>query len=212
MILDSNSAIDAAADALRDLILDGRIAPGAPLRQDALSETLAVSRTPLRQAFLLLSADGLVRMDGRKGARVGTLNRGDVDDLFDMRLALEPMALRAAAPWLNKLDFAKAEMAIDAAEGETGPARLSALNWDFHAALYAPSGRCALLETIAKLNRASAFAAVIARSITGRAAASQTEHRALLDALRAGDAGGAAEGLARHLRAAHHEARAAFAD
>ena len=210
MKTDPQLPIDAVADAVRGLILDGRYKPGDPLRQDRLSDALSISRTPLRQALVLLSAEGLVALDANKGARVETVSRSDIDDLFEMRLMLEPLALNAASPHLTKLDFAAAEMAADAADDATAPARLSQLNWEFHAALYAPCGRRALMDVIKRLNRASAFAAVIAQSITGRKDASQDEHRRLLEALRAGDAPLANGHLIDHLRAAQNEARFAI--
>lgn len=195
------------ADKIRTLILNGTFRPGEPLRQEALSEQLRVSRTPLRHALQALAEDGLVETIGYKGARVAKLERGMVDDLFDMRLLLEPLALQSAFAHHTKLDFARAEMALDAAEVEQEPSRLSELNWDFHHALYGPSKRSTLLRTIEQLNKASALAEVIASSIVARPEKSATEHRKLLQACRDGDEAGAISRLGEHLRLAHHDTR-----
>jgi DNA-binding GntR family transcriptional regulator len=198
---------ESTADKIRTLILNGMFRPGQPLRQEALSEQLSVSRTPLRHALQALAEDGLVETIGYKGARVAKLDRGMVDDLFDMRLLLEPLALQSAFGHHTKLDFARAEMALDAAEAEQEPSRLSELNWDFHSALYSPSKRSTLLRTIEQLNQASALAEVIASSIVARPEKSATEHRKLLQACRDGDEAGAIALLSEHLRLARHDIR-----
>lgn len=210
MEMDSKTAAQIAADQLRALILEGRFRRGEPLRQDRLAEALGISRTPLRQALQILSEDGLVQMTGFKGARVIDVTADLVADLFEMRLALEPMALRSSFGRLSKLDLAAAEMALDAADGETTPARLSDLNWSFHSALYAPSGRTMLLETIRRLNRSSALAEVVASSIAARRARSHAEHLELLEICRGRDAEAAAACLTRHLSRAYAAVKPVF--
>ncbi|MCO4319338.1 GntR family transcriptional regulator [Phyllobacterium sp. 21LDTY02-6] len=198
---------ESTAAKIRTLILNGTLQPGQPLRQEALSEQLSVSRTPLRHALQSLAEEGLVETTGYKGARVAELDRGMIDDLFEMRLLLEPLALGSAFPQITKLDLARAEMALDAADAEDEPSRLSALNWDFHHALYRPSNRQTLLRTIAQLNKASALAEVIASSIVARPEKSAAEHRILLQACRDGDEAGAIAALGEHLRLAHRDIR-----
>jgi DNA-binding GntR family transcriptional regulator len=198
---------ESAADRIRVLILNGTFCPGQPLRQEALSEQLSVSRTPLRHALQSLADDGLVETIGYKGARVARLDQGMVSDLFEMRLLLEPLVLESAFRHHTKLDFARAEMALDAAEAEQEPSKLSALNWDFHHALYRPSKRHTLLRTIEQLNRASALAEVIASSIIVRPGKSAGEHRKLLQACRDGDEAAAISTLREHLWLAHHDIR-----
>lgn len=195
------------ADKIRTLILNGTFRPGQPLRQEALSEQLSVSRTPLRHALQSLAEEGLVEATDYKGARVAKLDHGMVDDLFEMRFLLEPLALKSAFRCHTKLDFATAEMVLDAAEAEQEPSKLSELNWDFHHALYRPSNRQTLLRTIEQLNKASALAEVIASSIVARPEKSATEHRKLLQACRDGDEAVAVSILSEHLRLAHNDIR-----
>jgi len=197
-------------DQLRGLILNRILRPGEPLRQEALSARLGISRTPLRQALQHLEEEGLVRHDDFRGARVAEIDAALIDDLFDMRLALEPVAMGSAFKFLTKIDLAKAEMALDEASETTDPARLSNLNWEFHSALYAPSGRTLLLDTIKRLSRTSALAEVIAFSITNRIQHSQDEHLAILAACRADDLEAACKLLTDHLSAAHQDACAAL--
>ena len=203
----SKTQAETIAVRIRTLILNGALRPGQPLRQEALSEQLNVSRTPLRHALQSLAEEGLVETTGYKGAKVADLDRGMVDDLFEMRLVLEPLALLSALPKITKLDLARAEMALDSAETEKEPSKLSALNWDFHYALYRPSNRQMLLRTIEQLNKASALAEVIANSIVARPKKSAAEHRKLLRACRDGDEAGALTELREHLRLAHQDIR-----
>lgn len=198
---------ESATVQLRALILNGTFQPGQSLRQETLSQQLNISRTPLRHALQSLADDGLVETIGYKGARVAKLDQRMVDDLFDMRLLLEPLALQSAFGHHTKLDFATAEMALDAAEAEKEPSKLSELNWDFHHALYRPSNRQTLVRTIKQLNKASALAEVIASSIIARPEKSAAEHRQLLEACRDGDEIGAITALGEHLRLAHHDIR-----
>lgn len=210
MKLDTTTSAVAVANKIRALILGGHFVSGASLRQDRLSQALGVSRTPLRHALQMLSEEGLVTITGFKGARVIEITSALIDDLFEMRLALEPLALQAAFPHISKLDLVKAEVALDDAQDETDPARLSDLNWAFHNALYAPSKRELLLGTIQRLHRTSALAEVIAQSITAREHQSHVEHLALIEACRADDKQAALDVLDRHLRLAQTEVNDAF--
>jgi DNA-binding GntR family transcriptional regulator len=208
MVSDTESTQAASiAENIRTMILDGTFVPGQPLRQDALSKQLGVSRTPLRHALQSLAEDGMVEATGYKGARVATLDHGAVGDLFEMRLLLEPLALQSAFGKHTKLDFARAEMALDSAEDELEPSKLSALNWEFHYALYRPSVRSTLLKTIEQINRASALAELIASSIMARQEESAAEHRKLLKACQTGDEEAAVSILIAHLQRAYREVR-----
>lgn len=83
--------------ALRDEILDGTLAPGAPLAEIEQSARLGVSRTPLREALARLQGDGLVAARGARGLEVAGLTLDDVRELFEIREALEVKAARLAA-------------------------------------------------------------------------------------------------------------------
>ncbi|WP_367307505.1 GntR family transcriptional regulator [Demequina lignilytica] len=83
--------------ALRDEILDGTLAPGAPLAEIEQSARLGVSRTPLREALSRLQGDGLVAARGARGLEVAGLTLDDVRELFEIREALEAKAARLAA-------------------------------------------------------------------------------------------------------------------
>jgi DNA-binding GntR family transcriptional regulator len=90
------TAVDALADALRARILDGELAPGAPLREQHLSAEYEVARHTVRAALRALAGEGLVRIEVHRGARVSELSRADVEALGEMRIALEVEAARLA--------------------------------------------------------------------------------------------------------------------
>src|SRR3546814_696683 len=77
------------ADRLREMIIEGELAAGTRLNERALCDRLQVSRTPLREAFRLLSADGLVRLQPTRGAHVGALSEKDIRESFEVLGALE---------------------------------------------------------------------------------------------------------------------------
>ena len=94
MTLTRASVVDALADALRSRILSGDLAPGAPLREEALSTTYDVSRHTLRAALRALAGEGLIRIVPNRGASVTQLAPADLIPLFEFRTALEVEACR----------------------------------------------------------------------------------------------------------------------
>ena len=91
-------------EALRNAILRGELEPGRRLAQVELSEELGVSRIPLRDALRRLEAEGLVQIDGRRGARVSTLTEKDIAEIYQMRILLEAVCARHAIEALDDED------------------------------------------------------------------------------------------------------------
>ena len=81
---------------LREMIVTGKIAPDSKLRAEALATLLDVSRTPIRSALAVLSAEGLVKYSVNRGYTVRAVTVGDVFDSIEVRATLEGMAARAA--------------------------------------------------------------------------------------------------------------------
>jgi DNA-binding GntR family transcriptional regulator len=88
---------DLVATELRRLILDGTLPPGERLIEDRLAELLGVSRNPIREAIRMLEAEGFLDVTARRGSFVATLDASQAGDLFEVRLALEPLGARLAA-------------------------------------------------------------------------------------------------------------------
>jgi DNA-binding GntR family transcriptional regulator len=95
----------ATAEELRRRILDGEIPAGAQLRQDALATEFGVSRIPVREALLQLEAEGLIKIVPHRGAVVSELSLAEIEELFELRMLLEPWLLKLSAPHLTPEDF-----------------------------------------------------------------------------------------------------------
>lgn len=96
MAIDHPTLSAVVADSLRQLIAAGKLAPGSRLNERELCDRLKVSRTPLREAYRILSAEGLVELTPKHGARVTQLSDDDVADIFDVLAVTEGLAGRLA--------------------------------------------------------------------------------------------------------------------
>jgi DNA-binding GntR family transcriptional regulator len=142
---------EAALAELRDSILAGELAPGAPLRLEELAERLGMSISPVREAVRRLESLGLAVHVPHRGARVSELALDDLRDTYEVRLVLEPLAVRRAAGRFAAQDAATARARLaDYAgaheRGDIGAAR--AAHTAFHFALYSAAGSEWLLRLI----------------------------------------------------------------
>lgn len=97
---------DEVADRLRELITRGELAQGERLNERMLTERFGISRTPLREAVKILSAEGLVTLLPNRGAVVTTITRADVEDMFQVMAVLEALAGELAAQRASEKDIA----------------------------------------------------------------------------------------------------------
>lgn len=98
----TRKANEVAAELIREAILDGRIAAGARLKESELAQQLGISRTPIREALLVLQAQGLVELTPNRGATVRTYSLDELDDMYHVRALLEGFAARLAALRLSE--------------------------------------------------------------------------------------------------------------
>jgi DNA-binding GntR family transcriptional regulator len=113
------STVEAAANAIRDLILDGELPAGARLRENDFAERLGVARHSFRAATQILIGEGLLRREPNRGVQVPVFSQADVEDIFKLRAALEVEATRLAI-----------EAGVVPAEARAAVAALSALDAD----------------------------------------------------------------------------------
>jgi DNA-binding GntR family transcriptional regulator len=107
---------DAAYDTLRSRIVSGDYPPGSHLPEEAISEELGVSRTPIRAALRRLHEDGLVTLSPRRGAFVAEYTRADIDEVFDLRGLLEARAARLASTLRTPDQLARLEELVEEME------------------------------------------------------------------------------------------------
>ena len=191
-----------AADRLRDMILEGELAPGDRIVEQSLCDRLGLSRTPLREAIKTLTAEGLIILQPNRGATVASLSLEDIEDTFRVIGVLEALAGEQACDRVQDDDIAEIrvlhyQMALHRTRGE----RLEyfKLNQRIHERIVELSGNKVLMETHQRLGgriRRYRFAANLA---TERWDQAIREHEEMLDALDARDGKRLAEILRRHL-------------
>jgi DNA-binding GntR family transcriptional regulator len=145
---------DQVYDTLRTLILNGKLVPGQPLVEAALSAQLGTSKTPLREAFLRLEADGLVVLSPHKGATVSPLSLKELRDSQFVRLALEVAAVPLIAKLITPAELEQARYCLARMRAET-----EAGDWDtyrlfhrqFHVVLFQATRNDALAKLLLDL-------------------------------------------------------------
>lgn len=195
--IDRTTATEAAAKALRAIILSGEVPAGAPLRQDEIAGRLGVSRTPLREALQRLEAEGLVRLDVHRGAVVAKPSIAQVSEIFELQEVLEAIAGRRAAALRADADLAELRAMLAAHARIEEPGSWEKANVAFHARLYEIAGKPLLSELIGVLrNRSGLYVHMLAAAPEGRSRADR-EHQEMVAALADGD-GDRIEVLIRH--------------
>jgi DNA-binding GntR family transcriptional regulator len=190
------------ADALRVEILRGNLQSGQPLKQDEIAAQFGVSKIPVREALVQLQAERLVNFYPNRGAFVSELSAAEADEIYVMRIALEKEILVRAIPHLTVSHFKQAGEIVAAIDHEDNIAKWGELNWEFHAALYSPAGLPRVMETLRTLHTNIARYLVLYLAGMDYQKKSQREHRALLQACRAGEVETAEDILDGHLRSA----------
>lgn len=188
---------------LRDEIMAERLPPGTELSEVALSRELAVSRGPIREAMGRLAAEGLVTVRPRRGAEVRSLLPTELIDAYQVREALEVLAVRLAVPLITDADLARLEdlvdeMSLHAKNDETR--EFFAANVRFHELICELSGNRKLHEIHHRLTGETGRFQARTLALRGSLASSVIEHQAILAAIRLRDVDRAAELTAEHIR------------
>lgn len=136
---------------LREAILSGAFAPGEWLRQESLAETIGVSRIPVRTALLQLEADGLVTFHRHRGARVRSLSRAQLDEIYEVRALLEKYALRQAMTNMDPERLSSLDAMARQLDSEPDGAHLVELRKAFYQELYGAANNDLLMELIEEL-------------------------------------------------------------
>lgn len=184
-----NTVTDAVTDQLRSLILSGDFADGMPLRQDAIADEMGTSRIPVREALSRLEGEGLVASYPHRGYVVTGLSRDDIQELFDLRVLLEPELLRYSILRLTPKDITAAERIMkdyNASMVSGDVSKWGEFNRQFHMMLYNPSGRTTSLRIVRELLVNSERYTRLVLSIGNSVDRAQHDHGALLDLCRRG--------------------------
>ncbi len=177
---------------LREAILSGAIQPDALLRQEDVAMRLGVSRPPVREALKQLETEGLAQSRPRRGYVVAALDPRDIAEIFEIRALFEERIGQAAAQRRSAEDLAALEMhlaAIEALPAGTleGGHAFAEHNRHFHDRIHAASGRRVMGELLGTLgNRVERYIRLGGQIANSRDQVN-SEHRAILAALREGD-------------------------
>jgi len=205
---------DTVYETLAEAIASGQLSEGAKLFEDEIARQMGVSRTPVREAFRQLAKTGLVDADLYRTPVVRRLTRQDIDEIYELREALEPLALRLAlrnpdASWLDDLDAKQRAIEEQCAQGAVDVTASVHYNEVFHRAFVTASRHERLANIMDPLwiqvLRLSFLSHQLERLPAGRLPRAMVEHRAILDAARTGDGERGETLLRRHVRRGHDD-------
>ncbi len=204
---------DRLMEVVRDMILSGAIAPDVPIRQDALAADLNVSKIPLREALVRLEQDGLVVSHPNRGFFARGMSAAEVEEIFELRLKLEP---DAAAEACLVADEARQDEALQVlaqlnAAAAGGMPTVGPLNRAFHMALVQPGKRALTAEITTRLHVMADRYVRKHLEHKGRHLTAEAEHQDILQAWLARDADKVRRLVADHLQHTLSDLREEFA-
>ncbi len=198
----SQSLHQNAANTLREWIFAGELVPGSFLDEIALCDQLKISRTPLREALKVLTAEGLVRHEPRRGCFVAQVTEQDLDDIFPVIALLEGRCAFEAARNANDADMAALEVWHERLNSHAAAGRINeyyAANFAIHEAIITLAGNRWLAQSIAGLRKIARLARLQQLHAPGRLEQSLAEHMAVFAALKARDCEGAEAAMRTHI-------------
>jgi DNA-binding GntR family transcriptional regulator len=182
--LEIRTLSDRLVEVLRDFILSGAIEPELPIRQDALAAELRVSKIPLREALARLEQDGLVVSHPNRGFFVRPMSPEEAEEIYALRLRLEPDAAAAASLAATETDQERARQALAQFDLEAVAHKptVGASNRAFHLALVQPCGQRLTTDIVSRLHILADRYVRKHLEPKGRVLRAEAEHHALLDA------------------------------
>lgn len=187
-------------DTLRRAILSGSVAGGTRLVQADIAAQLQVSTTPVREALRDLASDGLILFDPHRGALVRELDLEQLKEIYEIRMALEPLTMRKAAERISPQELDQATRLHEQLTRMKDPGRWVEVNWQFHSLLEQAAASPRLASIVKSVQDAGAiYVAHSVKLAPERIAEGNAEHAALLEALRNRDGDAAARLLWEHL-------------
>ncbi|MER7678659.1 GntR family transcriptional regulator [Streptomyces sp. NPDC096934] len=184
-------------EGIKHRILTGQLTPGQALVESELAAQFGVSKTPVREALKTLAGTGLVVMNQYKGVTVRRVDADMAREVYDVRLLLEPEALRRSV--LRGASLAAAQDALTRADEASDTAERSLANREFHRALYTSCGNPLLGRMLDEVRDQAALVSAVAWAADPSWEREADEHREILRLALAEDADGAARALHSHI-------------
>jgi len=211
MRLVQNSLHDEVAATLREEIFGGVLVPGAFIDEASVCERLQISRTPLREALKVLTAEGLLRHEPRRGCFVAEVTQRDLDEIFPVIALLEGRCAWEAARHASDADLAALEALHDRLAKQARAGRINdyyATNFAIHEAIIMLADNRWLAQAIGDLRKILKLARQQQLHAPGRLEQSLSEHLAVFAALKARDSDGAEAAMRTHLNRQREALRA----
>lgn len=177
---------EAVYHVLRDHIVAGTIAPGVVLDQESLARDLGVSTTPVREALRRLEMEEFVELSAHRDARVVPLSRRELDEIFAVRLVLEPNAAQTAAKHASdeQIETLRRLTRLEPSD----PLEVSAHNRTVHRLIYVASGNSVLTRILDQMyDRAGRYRLILLEKSSSHAEKATIAHREIAGAFAARD-------------------------
>jgi DNA-binding GntR family transcriptional regulator len=174
----------------RERILAGTYAPGAALRQDILASEFGTSKIPVREALVQLQAEGLIDIFPNRGFQVRPLAASELDEIFSLRLQIEPSAVARGAKLATAADHAAARKALEQLNAALTAEQFSSsgqLNRRFHVLLAVPRLQPVAADILGRLHALAQRYVQAHLGPRGRVKRAMREHTALLKVWSMGD-------------------------
>ena len=201
--METTNAATRVASALRAEILQGDISPGARLSQQHTAERFGVSRIPVRDALQILAGEGLVQPSVNATAVVAGMSVAELQELYELRQAVEPLATRLAVPNVGRAELLSMRKHLDIMNVEADARAWLTANADFHAAVYRQAKRPRMIELVEHLRRLTDRYMYVHLEKIGQTGHLKIEHAGILAAVEQGDAELAGELTRDHLATSH---------
>jgi len=184
-----------AMEQIRQLIFDGELSAGSDHLESELADRLGMSRTPVREATLMLAQQGLLEVRPRKGVRIATLSLKDMEEIYAILTELESLAAEEAAEkGYSDKDIAVLKQSIEAMEEalKREDREAWAIADDaFHTELVRLGGNSRVQSIVSMMSNQVRRARAMTLYIRPLPVKSNEDHRAVFDAIRKGDAAAA---------------------
>lgn len=182
------NASDVAYQQLKEWIIDGPLEAGEAVRDVEIAQMLGVSRTPVREALIRLSQEGLVEFARGRGTRVAALRHERAPSLYRLGAELDGLAAELAAERLTDAEIERMRVTLAQLAVERDPARLRLLDEELHGVYHQASGNQPLVEMMAQVHSELRRLERVAFQDAQIRAEAHQEHSAIIDALAARDA------------------------
>jgi DNA-binding GntR family transcriptional regulator len=183
-------------------LLSGELRPGTRLSQQQIASEYGVSRMPARDALQALASEGLVDISAAT-AVVRRLSVAELQELYELREAVEPVLTRIAVPNVGRAELTRMASMLETMEAGPSPHEWLELNTQFHALIYTQANRPTMIHLTEQLRRLTDRYLYLHVGVFGDMGHLHEEHRQIYEAVSRGDAIAAAELTRKHLSTSH---------